>query len=803
METTLRDIHFALRMLRKHLGFTVVAVIAITLGIASTTVIFSVVDGVLLRPLPYPESDRILFVSQTVKSEARSRDASSPANYLDWTSQNGVFSAMAAARGTQANLTEGDRPERLRVSTTTASLFQVFGVNAMLGRTLLPSDESPGNARVVVLSHDLWQRRFGSDKNIIDRDIRLNGEPHRVVGVMPRGFAPDEYGELWNASPWSVPPHTLRPNEDPRALRDSSYLDVWARLKPDVTLEQARAEMTAIMQRLEEQYPEANTDAGISLTPIHEERVSDIRPFLFLLFGAVACLLLIGCANVANLQLARAAARAREVSIRAALGASRWRIMRQLLTESVVLALIGGALGIVLASWALPALLALSPSDIRGFQEIGLNRTVLAFSVCASILTGVAFGIVPAFHASSARPRESLGEGERGSTASRSTSRSVLITAEVGLSLVLLIGAGLMAKSFSNLTNVDPGFRAERLLVFDIGPSFTDEARQVSYFEQVLERVEAVPGVESVAAVSRLPFSGGNSSRTFNLQGGETEHNADIRVATPEYFRTMGISLLKGRAFTVQDRQGSTPVAIVNEALARTVFPGQDPIGKHVVNFGPKNETLEIVGVVGNVRHLALETAPRAEIYQPLGQATWPRLFFAVRTAAANPLAILPGVQSAVWAVDKNVALGNVRTMDDALARSLLRRKFTMTLLAIFAGIAVALATIGLYGVMSYTVLQRTREIGIRMALGAQRRDVLSLVVRQGMALTALGVGLGLAASLGLTRLMSSLLYGVSATDIITFLLLSALLLGVALLACWLPAKRASGVDPMVALRAE
>jgi putative ABC transport system permease protein len=519
--------------------------------------------------------------------------------------------------------------------------------------------------------------------------------------------------------------------------------------------------------------------------------------------AAVASLLLIGCANVANLQLARAAGRAKEISIRAALGASRLRLIRQMLTESVLLALIGGILGLVVAAWAVPLLVSLSPADIRGFKEIGLNREVLVFSFLASVLTGIIFGLVPAWAVSSANPNESLGEGERGSTSSRSRGRSILIATEVGLSLVLLIGAGLMVKSFSKLTRVDPGFISERLLIFDVGPSFTDEARQTIFYQQILDRLQSVPGVERAAAVSRLPLSGGNSSRSFNLPGTTTSYTSDIRVATPEYFRTVGIPLLQGRNFTGHDSKDSAAVAIVNEAFARATFPGQDPIGKYIVNFGPRNENLEIVGVVGNVRHLALETAPRAELYQPLGQASWPRMFFAVRTSTSNPLTLVPAVQDAIWSVDKNVAPGTARSMEMLVARSLLTRKFTMTLLAVFAGLAVTLAAIGLYGMMSYSVSQRTREIGIRMALGAQRAQVLKLVVKQGMKLTAIGVLLGIAASLGLTRLIANLLFGVSATDFATFGALSVLLLSVALLACWLPARRASGVDPMEALRAE
>ena len=803
MNQLLQDLRYGTRMLRQSPAFTIVALIALVLGIASTTAIFSVVDGVLLHPLPYPDPEHILSVSQTVRSTGIATRDSSPANYLDWAAQNNVFSHMAASRGSQGNLTEGDRPERVRITTATASFFPLFGVNPILGRALLPADEKPGNANVVVLSHGLWERRFGSDRNVIGREIKLNGEVHTVVGVMPPSFSPDDYGELWVPSPWSVPSHSLRPTEDPRPIRSSNYLDVWARLKPGVSLEHARTEMNAIMLRLEKQYPVDNMGAGIALTPLHEEMVSDIRPILLVLAAAVASLLLIGCANVANLQLARAASRAREISIRTALGASRWRLIQQMLTESILLALIGGILGVLVAAWAVPLLVSLSPADIRGFREIGLNFNVLTFSFLASVLTGILFGLVPALAVSSANPSASLGEGERGSTSSGSRSRSILIATEVGLSLVLLIGAGLMVKSFSKLTQVDPGFAPERLLIFDIGPSVTDEARQTIFYQQILARVQAVPGVEHAAAVSRLPLSGGNSSRTFNLPGSDTNYSADIRVGTPEYFRTLGIPLRQGRTFTEHDAKGSAPVAIVNEAFVRETFPGQDPIGKYIVNFGPKDEKLEIVGVVGNVRHLALETAPRAEIYQPLGQATWPRMFVAVRTLSANPLTLVPVIQEAVWSVDKNVAPGAARSMETLIARSLLKQKFTMTLLTIFAGLAVALAAIGLYGVMSYSVSQRTREIGIRMALGAQRKEVLKLIVKQGMTVTAVGVLLGILASLGLTRLIANLLFGVSATDFATFLALSAVLLSVALLACWLPARRASGVDPMVALRSE
>ncbi|HEY2138898.1 MAG TPA: ABC transporter permease, partial [Chthoniobacterales bacterium] len=680
----------------------------------------------------------------------------------------------------------------------------VFGVSPIIGRTFLPSDEQPGHDHVVVLSSGLWARRYGSERSIIGREISLDGIPHTVIGVMPANFSPDNYGELWIPSPWGVPPNTVRANVDPRPIRDSDYLDVWARLKPGVSLERARSEMDAIARRLENQYPDDNKDSGVVVTPLHEELVGELRPVLLLLFAAVGFLLFIGCANVANLLLARAASRSREISIRAAMGASRSRLIRQLLTESVMLAVVGGSLGALVALWAIPLLMAMAPPALRDFKEIGLNGEVLAFSLALSVVTGILFGLAPAISSSSANPAESLKQGERGSTAGGSRRRAFLIATEVGLSLILLIGAGLMIKSFANLTKVDPGFTSNRLLIFNIGaPATAGEDRQIQFYQEIVQRLTTVPGVERVAAVSRLPFSGGNSSRTFNRPGNTKEERADIRIATPEYFQTMGIPFVRGRNFNEHDTKGALPVAIINEATAKKTFPGEDPIGQFIENFGPKNEKLQVVGVVGNVRHLALETAPRPELYQPLGQGMWPGLFVAVRTAPENPLTLLPAVQEAVWSVNKSVPLGNPRTMNDIIARTLLQKKFTMLLLSIFAGAALLLAAIGLYGVISYSVAQRTRELGIRIALGAQRSDVLRLILRQGMTLVAAGIFFGIAASLGLTRLIASLLYGTSASDPITFVLLSAALVFVAFIACWLPARRASAVDPIVALHAE
>ncbi len=797
-----QDLRYATRQLLKSVGFTVVAVTTLALGIGSNTAVFSVVDQVLLHPLAYPDSDQIVRVSQTF--EGISTDDASPANYLDWVSQNQVFVEMAASRGWQGSLSAGDRPEAVKGTMTTPGFFPLFGIGPILGRGLEPSDVRPGNDHVVVVGYGLWQRYFAADRAIIGRDIRLNGEQYTVVGVMPPNFSPDGYGELWLPSPWGVPTHPLAPDKDPRQFRDRSYLDVWARLKPAVTLQQARADFDTIGGRLEKLYPDSNGDVGVSLLPLREYIVGNIRPVLLVLLTTVGIVLLIGCANVANLLLARATARAKEISIRTALGASRRRLLRQLLTESVLLAIVGGVFGILLAILAVPSLLALSPPDIRQFKQIGINREVLAFSFLASVVSGVVFGLIPAMQSSRSSPNEFLKEGERGSTANRGRTRSALVIAEVGLSLVLLVGAGLLIKSFARLMDVNVGFDPDHLLTFNLRlPSSTDPVRQLAFYQQVVQRLQALPGVQSVGAVSRLPLSGSNSSRSFNVPGIEKDYEADVRVSTPGYFRAMRIPLLKGRGFSESDLNSSLNVALVNDALVRTVFPGQDPIGKQLTHFGPENLTLEIIGVVGNVRHAGLDAEPHSEIYQLLGQAQWPSMSVAIRSATSDATSVTSAAQNVVWSANKDVPLANLRTMQDLIANSVQPRKFSMFLLSIFAVVAMLLAAIGLYGVMSYSVAQRTHEIGIRMALGARHPDVLVLVVKQGMALALMGILAGTMLSLGMTRLISGMLFGITATDPLTFAGVAALLGTVAFLANCLPARRAAKVDPMVALRYE
>ena len=802
MNGLLQDIRYALRQLAKNPGFTAVAAIALALGIGSTTSIFSVVDQVLLHPLPYPESDQIVKVSQTF--QGKTSDDASPANYADWASQNHVFSAMAASRGWQGSMTAEAHPERVKGTMATPSFFPLFGVSPILGRALVASDASPGNDHVVVLGYGLWQRYFGGDRAIVGRDIQLNGEKYAVIGVMPQNFSPDDYGEFWVPSPWEVPTHPLVPDKDPRQFRDRNYLDVWARLKAGVTPQQAHAELDTIASRLEKQYPNANQDVGITFLPLHEYVVGDVRQVLLVLLAAVVVVLLIACANLANLLLARATVRAREISIRTTMGASRARLLRQLLTESILLSVLGGVLGLVVAVAAVPSLLALSPPDIRQFKQIGVNREVLAFTFLVSVICGIIFGLIPALQASRSNPNQFLKEGERGSTGGRGRTRSVLVIAEVGLSLVLLVGAGLLVKSFSRLMNVNPGFDPDRLLTFNLGlPPASDAAHQAAFYRQVEHGLQALPGVQAVGAVSRLPLAGGNSGRSFNVPGDTTGYSADIRISTPDYFRTMGIPLLKGRFFSESDRDSSVNLVIVNDALVHTAFPGQDPIGKELTNYGPDGITLQIIGVVGNVRHVGLDAAPHAEIYQLLGQASWPSMFFAIRGASSNPTSLTSAAQKVVWDINQDVPLANVRTMQDLIANSVQRRRFSMLLLTIFAATAMLLAAIGLYGVMSYSVAQRTREIGVRMALGASRPDVLALVVKRGMVLVGSGIAAGVMLSLAMTRLIAGLLFGISATDPLTFAGVAALLGLVALVANYLPARRAASVDPMVALRYE
>ena len=806
MGTLWQDARYGARMLAKRKGFTLVAVSALALGIGANTAIFSVVNAVLLRPLPFAESDRLTKVYVTDPRRNIAKYPTSYLNFSDWRAQNGSFEALAAHASTGASVRVGEAPESVEGVYVSADLFRVLKASPALGRTFLPAEESPGS-RVVVVSHEMWRKRFHSDPGIVNRQVLFDGEPTTVVGVMPAGFRfPVEVvgPEYWQP---------LNPQSEANLERGQNYLSVVGRLKPGVTLAQAQGEMATIAARLEQQHAEKNAGRGISLVALHEDIVGGVRPALFLLLGAVGFVLLIACANVANLTLARAASRSREIAVRSALGASRWRVARQLLTESLLLSLAGGGLGLLLAVWGVEALAAAIPADIPRAPEVGIDPAVLAFTLGVSVLTGVVFGLAPALRASKSDFNEALKEGSRGSTEGfrGNRLRGLLVVSEVALSLVLLVGAGLLIRSFFELRAVRPGFEPQNLLTAGIGlppNKYKDEASQAAFFKQVLERVAQLPGVKSVGGVEPLPMSGNNWATTVTLDGvpppppGQRQRT-QTRVVSPGYHRAMGIPLVRGRLLTEQDTAQSPKVVVVSESFARQVFPGEEAVGRRVTPTLAPDFTAEIVGVVGDVKHRALDETPAPELYASYQQAPQPFLALVVRAEPAVTAGLTNSIREAVLQVDANQPLYNVKTMEELLSDSVASRRFNMTLLAVFAAIALALASVGVFGVLSYSVTRRTHEIGIRVALGARRGDVLRLVVGQGMALVGAGIALGLASALALTRLIAGLLYGVSASDPVIYAGVALLLAAVALLACYLPARRATKVDPMVALRYE
>jgi putative ABC transport system permease protein len=816
------DLRYAFRGLARTPAFTVAAVLTLALGIGASTAIFSVVHAVLLKSLPYREPDRLVRVWETDPPERRTasdRRPVSPVNFVAWRRDPELFDDIAATTaGNNQNLTltGAGAPIKLLTDHVSSSFFRVVGVQPILGRAFVAEEEQPGRDQVVVLSHDLWQSVFGGDPDVIGRTVTLDGMTNTVVGVMPPGFrSPDRITS--RSGTLLLRPLTF--GELKVEDRGAHFLSIIARLKPDSSLPQTQLKLTAMARQVERDVPEMK-GWGVRLVSLQDDLVVNVRQTLFVLLGAVGCVLFIACANVANLLLARVTNQSKELAVRAALGASRLRLIRELLTYSLLLALIGGALGMVLAIALTDVFLRIGPANIPRLNEARIDLTVLGFALLMSILTGLFFGTVPALRASKPAVNDALNKSGRTSTdASAGTRlRNVLVVAQVAVALVLVIQAGLLINTFRQIQAVDPGFRSENVLAMEIAPPPSKYARpfeRVAFFQQVLERVEALPGVRSAAVVSHFPLAG-SSGGGFVLEGrtpsDPREWDAEFRSASPDYFRTMGIPLLEGRSFTAQDAGSSMPVAVINKAMAQRFWPNESPLGNRIRRGRAPVDIpwLTIVGIVGDVKHQGPTRETYLEVYVPYTQPSWAGLSpspfpfpreLVVRTDG-DPRALVPILRKQVWAIDKDQPVA-IRMPDELLHSSVSRQRFNMLLFGAFGAVGLLLAAVGIYGVLSFVIARRTHEIGIRMAVGAERGRILALVISQGMTLVVLGVAIGVVAALVLTRVTSTLLFGVTPTDPATFISVSALLLGVAFLACYLPAWRAARVDPLVALRYE
>jgi putative ABC transport system permease protein len=807
-----QDLRYGARMLLRQPGFTLIAVLTLGLGIGANTAIFSVVNAVLLRAFPYGDADRLVILWEKAQQQQDEQNVISPANFFDWREQQSVFAGLAAFNDTRNSLSGDGAPEEITGQVATDNLFSVLGVNALLGRTFTPEDSKPGQNTVVVLSYGLWQRRFGADPNVVGRKVILNAIDYTVIGVMPPDFKwhvrknsqTGQAAELW--TPWAISPGF-------KQFR-GRFICAVARLKTDVTLSQARAEMGVIAARLAEQHKQFNRGYGVNLVPLREQFAGEIRRALLVLMGAVGFVLLIACANVANLLLARAAARQKEIAVRAAMGANRGRILRQLLTESVLLATMGAVAGLLLAWLGASALVKLSPPELGDFQQVEISVSVLGFTFVVALLTGIIFGLAPAVEASNIKLNDTLKEAGRSlAGASRSRRlRGALVVAEVALALVLLVGAGLLIRSFLRLQGVETGFNARDVLTMRValpGARYNDDAKRINFFTQALERMQTLPGVEAAGAINYTPFLGLGTRTGFDIEGrskplpDQPTGTTDLCVTDQNFFRALEIPLKRGRLFTGQEVREQRNVVVINEALAQKYFPNEDALGKRIaISMRPPLVPTEIIGVVDDVKHTQLDQAAEPMSYWPMAQLPYPFMTFTLRTRG-DATTVAVAVRNVIQTLDQQQPVGEVRTLDSLVGNSIARQRFNALLLAVFAVVALLLSAIGIYGVMTYSVTQRTHELGVRVALGASTSDVLKLALGQGMKLALAGVGIGLLGALALTRLLKTLLFGVSATDPLTFAVISLSLALVALLACYLPARRATKVDPMVALRYE
>lgn len=807
METLWQDLKYGARMLAKSPAFTIVAVLTLGLGIGANTAIFSVVNTVLLRPLPYPEAERLVALWE--KNAEGTAVNTSFATYADWSARNRSLEEVATLRYWSAALTGEGTAEYLPGMRVSHNFFRTLRVRPAVGRDFLPEEDRPDHNRVVIISHQLWQRRFGGRRNVVGKSITLNGAAYQIVGILPADFHPVLSKHFYEtAMIWAPLGYEL---SQPWACRTCRHLRAIARLKLGVSLEQAESEMNTISQQLWQEYPTDYDAAGVYLTPLREQFGGPIRSALLLLLATTAILLLIACANSANLFLARASGRQQEVAIRMALGAGRGRLIRQLLTESVLLALLAGVPALLLALWGVHLLVWLSPTNVPRLDEINVDGHALGFALLLALITGCLFGLVPARRASGVNPHDALKEAGR-SSAGRSRQRlgELLIVSEIALSLVLVIGAGLLLKSFVRLTGVSPGFDTANLLAVQlatVGPRYEDHASVRAFYQELLPRIRSLPGVESATIVSNLPLAGNRDMSGLLIEEKPIANPAAAPSAerysiAPDYLQTMRIPLLRGRSFTGLDTADSELVVLVNETVARTIWPNQDPLGKRIKLGGLIDPWRTIVGVVGDVRHYSLDRPPTFQAYVPHTQWTDPFMQLVVRTSSL-PGSLTRPARQALWSLDEDLPVYNVATMDQLVASTLGQRRFTLFLVGLFAALACLLGAVGIYGVISYVVGQRAHEFGIRVAVGAQPGDIFRLVIGGGMKLAVAGIVIGLATALSLTHFISSLLFAVSPTDPSTFAAMSLLLLGVATVASYIPARRATRVDPLVALRYE